>query len=110
MSRPAARRRAILRPSPTVNIVPWSKAPGIKLDPSNGICLSTFMDRAFDAGFLQIGTCYVVRIDWAKVGDDQALKDALEPFDSRRAPMPLRDVPQPDYLRRRLASERTEPT
>ncbi|KUM35249.1 HNH endonuclease signature motif containing protein [Arthrobacter sp. EpRS71] len=59
------------------HIVPWSKAPGIRIDPSNGIRLSTFVDRASDAGFLQIGTDYVVRIDWVKVGDDQALKDAL---------------------------------
>lgn len=89
------------------HIVPWSKAPGIRLDPSNGICLSTFVDRAFDAGFLHIGTDYVVRIDWVKVGDDQALKNALEPFDGRRLAMPTRDEPQADYLLRRLASEVT---
>lgn len=89
------------------HIVPWSKAPEIRLDPSNGICLSTFVDRAFDAGFLQIGTDYVVRIDWVKVGDDEALKDALEPFDGRRMAMPTGAVPQPDYLRRRLAREFT---
>lgn len=84
-----------------------------RLDVANGrssdfrYCLSTFVDRAFDAGFLQIGMDYVVRIDWVKVGDDQALKDALEPFDGRRVAMPMRDVPQPDYLRRRLAGEFT---
>ncbi|WP_181035090.1 HNH endonuclease [Arthrobacter sp. B0490] len=89
------------------HIVPWSKAPGIRLDPSNGICLSTFMDCAFDAGFLKIGTDYIVRIDWLKVGDDRALKDALEPFDGRRLVMPARHAPQPDYLRRRLTSEFT---
>ena len=89
------------------HIVPWSKAPGIRLDPSNGICLSTFVDRAFDTGYLQIGPDYVVRIDWVKVGDDGSLKDALQPFDGVLLAMPSRDAPQPDYLRRRLASEFT---
>ncbi|MFF2842421.1 HNH endonuclease [Paenarthrobacter sp. NPDC057981] len=56
------------------HIVPWSKAPGIRLDPRNGICLSTFVDRAFDTGYLRVGPDYVVRIDWVKVGDDGVAK------------------------------------
>lgn len=84
------------------HIVPWSEAPEIRLDPSNGVCLSTFVDRAFDVGFLLIGPDYVVRIDWMKVGSDAALKGTLAPFDGRRLMMPTRKPPQPDYLRRRL--------
>ncbi|MEW1950963.1 HNH endonuclease [Pseudarthrobacter sp902506025] len=84
------------------HIVPWSEGPEIRLDPSNGICLSTLVDRAFDAGFLLIGTDYVVRIDWMKVGDDEALRDALKPFDGRTLMMPSCNPPQPEYLRRRL--------
>lgn len=89
------------------HIVPWSEAPEIRLDPRNGVCLSTFVDRAFDAGFLQIGTDYVVRIDWTKIAGDVALGDTLKPFDGRRLTMPARNSPQPEYLRRRLQSSPT---
>ncbi|WP_168225768.1 HNH endonuclease [Pseudarthrobacter sp. NIBRBAC000502771] len=86
------------------HIVPWSEAPDVRLDPRNGICLSTLVDRAFDAGFLQIGTDYVVRIDWTKIVGDAVLGGALKPFDGRRLTTPERHAPHPEYLRRRLQS------
>lgn len=90
------------------HIVPWSEAPEFRLDPRNGICLSTLVDRAFDAGFLQIGTDYVVRIDWTKIVGDAVLGDALKSFDGRRLTMPERHAPHPEYLRRRLQSSPTQ--
>lgn len=36
------------------HIVPWADDPSIRLDPRNGICLSTLVDRAFDTGYLTI--------------------------------------------------------
>lgn len=84
------------------HIVPWSQDEEIRLDPANGICLSTLVDKAFDSGFLIIREDYSVQIAWNRVGTDDALKAALEPYDDRRLTLPSASPPNPDFLRRRL--------
>ena len=86
------------------HIVPWSVDESIRLDPANGICLSTFVDRAFDIGYIRIHEDYTVHIDWELVGADEALKEALAPFDGRSLTLPSTSPPNPDLLRRRLDS------
>ena len=83
------------------HIVPWSKDKSIRLDPSNGICLSLIVDRAFEKGFLLIADDLTVTIDWDKVGDDAALRSALEPYDGKKLEKPENDEPNPEYLQRR---------
>lgn len=85
------------------HIVPWSEDQHIRLDPSNGICLSVLVDRAFDAGYLRIDDDHTVRIDWARVGADAELRKLLEPYDRRRLTLPSRGGPSLDHLRRRRA-------
>lgn len=83
------------------HIVPWSEDQGIRLDPSNGICLSLFVDRAFEKGYLQIEDDLTVRIDWSKVGDDGMLRRHLEPYDGKKLRTPTKEPPRAEYLRRR---------
>jgi hypothetical protein len=85
------------------HIVPWSEDPSIRLDPSNGICLSLLVDRAFEKGHLVIEDDLTIRIDWDRVGDDQALQRQLEPYDGQKLKTPLKGGPQLEYLRRRRA-------
>lgn len=85
------------------HIVPWSKDQTIRLDPSNGICLSLLLDRAFEKGYLQIEDDLTIRIDWDRVGDDQALRSQLELYDGQRLSAPTKEAPQPQYLQRRRA-------
>jgi hypothetical protein len=85
------------------HIVPWSKDQSIRLDPSNGICLSLLADRAFEKGYLVIDDDLTIRIDWGRVGDDEALRRHLEPFDGQTLRAPARDGPQSEYLQRRRA-------
>jgi hypothetical protein len=85
------------------HIVPWSQDQTIRLDPSNGICLSLLMDRAFEAGYLLIDDDYAIRIDWYRVGDDNALRSALEPYDGQKLNVPTREAPKISYLQRRRA-------
>lgn len=85
------------------HIVPWSKDQSIRLDPSNGICLSLLMDRAFENGYLQIEDDLTIRIDWNRIGDDQALRSQLEMYDGLRLIEPAKATPQPKYLQRRRA-------
>jgi hypothetical protein len=85
------------------HIVPWSEDQSIRLDPSNGICLSLIVDRAFEKGYLQIEDDLTIRIDWSRVGDDEALRGLLEPYDGQKLSAPATEAPQPEYLQRRRA-------
>ncbi|MXU63815.1 HNH endonuclease [Oceanomicrobium pacificus] len=85
------------------HIVPWSADESIRLDPSNGICLSVLVDRAFENGYLIIEDDLTVRIDWDKVGGDASLREQLQPFDGRKLHVPKAHPPNKDYLRRRRA-------
>lgn len=84
------------------HIVPWNEDESIRLDPANGICLSTFVDRAFDTGFLLIHDDCSARVDWGRVGLDASLRMVLEPFDGRKLTLPAASPPNPQFLRRRL--------
>jgi predicted restriction endonuclease len=66
------------------HIVPWSKDQSIRLDPSNGICLSLVVDRAFEKGYLRIEDDHTIRIDWDKVGKDRVLRSQLKPYEGRK--------------------------
>ena len=85
------------------HIVPWSEDQSIRLDPSNGICLSLFVDRAFEKGYLQIEDDQTIRIDWGRVGDDQALRNQLEPYNGQKLSAPKKEAARPEYLQRRRA-------
>lgn len=85
------------------HIVPWSEDPQIRKDPTNGICLSTFVDRAFDTGFIWIDALAVVHVRWERVGDDSILKVELRKIDGVPLSQPTREAPDPDKLARRLA-------
>jgi len=85
------------------HIVPWSEDESIRKDPTNGVCLSTFVDRAFDTGFIWIDEDFTVRVRWDKVGDDLLLKLELRKIDEVVLARPDRDPPDPAKLRRRVA-------
>ncbi|QUP52695.1 HNH endonuclease [Ralstonia syzygii] len=85
------------------HIVPWSEDQSIRLDPSNGICLSLLMDRAFEKGHLLIEDDLTIRIDWAKVGGDSVLRSQLEPYDGKKLMSPTMAAPRTEYLLRRRA-------
>ncbi len=83
------------------HIVPWSEDASVRLDPSNGICLSLLVDRAFERGHLRIEDDLTIRIDWGKVGEDQQLRSQLEPYDGQKLSAPSQCTPMPGYLQRR---------
>lgn len=85
------------------HVVPWSEDHTIRLDPSNGICLSLLVDRAFEKGHLIIEDDMTIRIDWERVGDDTSLRELLEPLDGSRLRQPISHPPRPELLRRRRA-------
>lgn len=83
------------------HIVPWSLDPSIRLDPSNGICLSLIVDRAFEKGYLIIQDDYSIGVDLDRVGTDHALRESLEVYQGRTLSIPVKSPPKPSYLQRR---------
>lgn len=83
------------------HIVPWSVDEKIRLDPSNGICLSVLIDRAFENGFLVVEDDLVVTVDWGKLGADAELKKQLGAFDGITLKRPKAHAPKVEYLKRR---------
>lgn len=84
------------------HIVPWSEDKTIRLDPSNGICLATFVDRAFDAGYLTITVDGRTAVRWEKVDNDPILKAELARVDDVELAKPTAAPPDPTNLERRL--------
>jgi hypothetical protein len=58
---------ALLRAS---HIIPWSKSPGERLNPMNGLALNALHDAAFDSGFMTIDESHRVILS-------SGLKDAV---------------------------------
>lgn len=83
------------------HIVPWSADASIRLDPSNGICLSLIVDRAFEKGYLLIEDDFTLRVDRERVGSDLALLALLAPHDGALLSEPSEDPPKTEYLQRR---------
>jgi len=83
------------------HIVPWSVDEKIRLDPSNGICLSVLVDRAFENGFIIIQDDLTVTVNWEKVGEDGELKRLLADHDNTKLNAPKCHPPKIDYLKRR---------
>lgn len=83
------------------HIVPWSEDQDIRLDPSNGICLSLMVDRAFEKGYLTIDDDLTIRIDESRIGNDQELRKQLQPFHGKALRLPKKQAPLVKYLQRR---------
>ncbi|QAV71554.1 HNH endonuclease [Salinibacterium sp. UTAS2018] len=84
------------------HIVPWSDDKKIRTDPTNGICLSTFVDRAFDSGFLEITPNGRTLVRWGKVKNDPILKAELRKIDDVEIAKPAVSEPDPAKLARRI--------
>lgn len=85
------------------HIVPWSIDQSIRLDPSNGICLSLLVDRAFEEGHLVVEDDLTIIVNRERVGQDTALLSQLVLYDGQRLSAPVREAPNPMYLQRRRA-------
>ncbi|AWN16181.1 HNH endonuclease [Salinisphaera sp. LB1] len=86
------------------HIVPWREAPGQRLNPANGLCLSSLHDRAFDIGLITI------RADWTIAVSptvEHAAGDfwyqAVAAYEGREISRPERFSPSLDFLARHRA-------
>lgn len=83
------------------HIVPWSVDEKIRLDPSNGICLSVLVDRAFESGILVVEDDLTVTVNSEEIGGDIELMKQLAPYHGMKLQSPKAHPPKVEFLRRR---------
>jgi predicted restriction endonuclease len=84
------------------HIKPWSDFPNERLDPRNGLCLSSLHDAAFDAGLITLDNKLTVVLskELRRYFPQEILEQNFVPFEGKpiRLPEKLAD-PNPKHLR-----------
>lgn len=82
------------------HIKPWSKDEKNRLNPSNGICLSATLDKAFDKGLITIDNTYKVLFSskLKKHSKEQFYEDELKRFENKQIILPIKFLPNEDFL------------
>ena len=82
------------------HIVPWALDSRNRLNPRNGLCLSTLHDTAFDRGSFTVTPEYRIRIapELKKRSADRFLAEALLMFDDQPIQLPERFAPDRSFL------------
>jgi putative restriction endonuclease len=84
------------------HIKPWGKFPAERLNPRNGLCLSTLHDAAFDAGLITLDQSLNVVLSkrLRKFFPQPALEQNFVPFEGKPIRLPDKlAVPDLDFLR-----------
>ena len=82
------------------HIIPWSDNEKERLNPQNGICLSSLIDKAFDKGlitFLDDGSVLFSNRLKSNVGKDYFSK-YFEPIKNEKLIEPKKYLPNPSFL------------
>lgn len=87
------------------HIIPWSANEQERLNPENGICLSTLYDRAYEQGLICIDTDYKVLISnrLKSESDKDFYQQYFGRFEHHRIHLPKSYQPRRDFLEYRLA-------
>jgi len=83
------------------HIKPWSEFPQQRLSPSNGLCLSSLHDRAFDIGLITINQDYKVVLSnrLKSYFPHTALEQSFVPFEGKAIQLPEKlAMPSQDFL------------
>ena len=80
------------------HIVPWSENKDIRLDPSNGICLCTFHDKAFDLGYFTLDDNLKI-ITSKLISNDKIIENELSKIDGLKLNKPTVNTPRSEYLK-----------
>ncbi len=83
------------------HIVPWAEDVKNRLNPHNGLCLSSIHDRAFDRGLITVTPNMVVRVSRkvAKLATGSKLGALLAALEGHKITMPRKFWPAPEFLR-----------
>lgn len=82
------------------HIIPWSMDERNRLNPRNGLLLSSLHDKAYDVGLITVMPDFTIRV--AKQLNDVSLdgfaEETLKAFDGRSIRQPERFRPNPEFL------------
>lgn len=80
------------------HIIPWRDDKDNRLNPRNGICLSTLVDKAFDKGYITITTDYKVKLS-DNLKEDINLYNTLKIFEGNKIKLPIKgSEPNREFL------------
>lgn len=84
------------------HIVGWAVDQANRMNPTNGICLCTLHDRAYDTGLLLILEDYRIGLPRRvkRFAGEQAVHDCLLKYEGLSIRLPDRWAPDPQFLRR----------
>ena len=83
------------------HIIPWSADTANRVNPRNGLCLNTLLDRAFDRGLITVTPEYEVRVctKLKNIVDKDALDGAVLRYHGQKLYTPERFPPEVNFLR-----------
>ena len=83
------------------HIVAWSDDASIRLNPANGLCLSTIHDRAFDNHLFSLTDDHrIILSTQLRDSKDRFLRSVFFGLDDKQITLPERFVPAPRFLTR----------
>ena len=81
------------------HIVPWRDDPANRLNPSNGLALSTLHDKAFDLGMITINDDMTVWVSQKEFSmEDKFFVTTLKSYDGKSIALPDKFHPHEDFL------------
>lgn len=81
------------------HIIPWGRDKANRLNPRNGLLLSTLHDTAFDVGLITVSADHTVMVSAAlKHKPDAFTREVLLPLEGKRIALPERFTPDSAFL------------
>lgn len=82
------------------HIVPWAKSEIERLNPENGICLSSLYDRAFDKGLITINNEFklILSSDLKKKSDQKYFGKFFSGIEGVKIQLPKKYLPKKEFL------------
>lgn len=80
------------------HIIPWSIRQDVRLDPQNGICLSTFFNTAFDKGYITFDDKYSLVIS-SEIQKDVNLYKYFKKYEGKTIFTPEKLPPKQEYIK-----------
>ena len=81
------------------HIIPWSVDEKNRLNPRNGLCLSSLHDKAFDLGIITIADNMTISVSQSMASkEDQFFNSAIRVYDGKPVSSPEKFYPNEEFL------------
>ncbi len=81
------------------HVIPWSKDPKNRVNPSNGLCLNSLHDKAFDTGLMTITPDYKVKLSDKLLENSKVdLAGFFSQYHNKSIQLPKRFLPDKSFL------------